>query len=347
MGDIIHTLPALTDIAVHDPNVSFDWVIEEAFSEIPAWHPNVKRVIPIALRRWRKNAFKSIFSGEIVRFIRTLRQENYDYVIDAQGLYKSVLVGLFARKKQWIGFDRSSARESGASFFYHQRWKVLKNLHAITRIRLLCSKIFGYELSPLALKMPSYGLVVNEKSRTSTIQHPYVVFLHGTTWETKHWPMAYWIELAQNITAQGLDVVLSWGNSAEKSRAETLQRAINPGKGHVVILPKSSLSEVATILKGSVYVVGVDTGLAHLSAAMECQSLILFGPTDTSLTGPLSQTQESLQSTFSCSPCFEKHCRYQSKGEFPVQPPCFVELSPDLVWSKIAQSLAKRAANPR
>jgi heptosyltransferase-1 len=251
-----------------------------------------------------------------------------------------------SKKNAFAGFDRSSAREGGASFFYSEKWKVLANIHAITRTRLLCSKIFGYELSPVDLKIPSYGLVLSQDYLRPAPPRPYVVFLHGTTWETKHWPVAYWVELAQKITAHGLDVMLSFGNSVEKNRAEAIQQSVKSSSGQVVILPKSSLSEIARVLKGSAYVVGVDTGLAHLSAAMECQSLILFGPTDTSLTGPLSQTQESLQSTFACSPCFEKQCRYPSKAEFSLQPPCFVELSPDVVWSKIAQSLAKREANP-
>ena len=59
LGDVVHTLPALTDAARSLPGISFDWVVEEAFAEIPAWHPAVATVIPVALRRWRKHPLKN------------------------------------------------------------------------------------------------------------------------------------------------------------------------------------------------------------------------------------------------------------------------------------------------
>ena len=58
MGDVIHTLPALTDARRAYPDIQFDWVVEEGFAEIPSWHPAVDRVIPVAIRRWRKNLLK-------------------------------------------------------------------------------------------------------------------------------------------------------------------------------------------------------------------------------------------------------------------------------------------------
>jgi heptosyltransferase-1 len=64
LGDVLHTLPALTDAALALPGIRFDWVVEEAFAEIPAWHPAVDRVIPVALRRWRKHPLKALRSGE-------------------------------------------------------------------------------------------------------------------------------------------------------------------------------------------------------------------------------------------------------------------------------------------
>ncbi len=333
MGDIIHTLPALTDIASKIPEVSFDWVIEENFVEIPSWHPAVKKVIPIGLRRWRKAPLKSVFSGEIFRFIRDLRTQKYDLVIDVQGLYKSALIGCLARKIRFAGLDKFSAKEAGASFFYMTKIFVPKGIHAITRIRMLCAKILGYDLSEDALKLPSYHLLLNQQALN--VERPYVIFLHGTTWESKHWPESYWISLAQKILDHAWDVYLPWGNEIEKDRAHRITTATSVSKGSIKVLEKLSLSTLALLLKQAIYVVGVDTGLAHLAAALECPSLILFGPTDVSLTGPLSAAQISLQSHFICSPCFEKQCRYPLKDQFKVQPPCFAELSPERVWDQM------------
>ena len=85
LGDIIHTLPALTDAVEKIPGIRFDWAVEEAFSEIPAWHPAVDKIIPVAIRRWRKHPIDSLFGSEWKQCKRELRKGHYDAVIDAQG----------------------------------------------------------------------------------------------------------------------------------------------------------------------------------------------------------------------------------------------------------------------
>jgi heptosyltransferase I len=303
-----------------------DWVVEEGFQDIPLMHPGINRVIPIALRRWRKSWIKSLFSGEIFRFIRNLRAAHYDYVIDAQGLLKSAIVGRLARASKRAGLHRHSAREPLASLFYSLKLEVPKGVHAITRTRQLFAKAFRYD-APAG--MPLYGLSVEPTIES----RPYVVFLHGTTWESKHWPETYWSALAEKAVSQGMMVYLPWGNELEKARANRLKESISE-PSNVQVLPRLSLQAMAKVLKGAWGVVGVDTGLSHLAAALECKSVILFGPTDTALTGPLSRCQVSLQSTFFCSPCFRKHCQFEKEaGE--VHPPCFKELTPEKVWENM------------
>ena len=70
MGDIIHTLPAVTDAAKAIANIQFDWVAEEAFTEIPRWHQHIDKVIPIALRSWRKQLWQTAKSGEVKQFYK-------------------------------------------------------------------------------------------------------------------------------------------------------------------------------------------------------------------------------------------------------------------------------------
>ena len=89
MGDVIHTLPALTDAQRVIPNLSIDWVVEENFAEIPRWHSAVKQIIPIALRRWRKSPFFDSDQNEWKSYRTLLQANQYDAVIDAQGLFKS------------------------------------------------------------------------------------------------------------------------------------------------------------------------------------------------------------------------------------------------------------------
>src|SRR5581483_255468 len=116
LGDILNTLPAITDAARAHPGLEIDWVAERAFAAAPAWHGAVRRVIPVDLRGWRRR----VSAGDILAFLRQLRDRRYDLVVDAQGLAKSALLALIARGPV-CGFDRASAREGIVSFFYGRR----------------------------------------------------------------------------------------------------------------------------------------------------------------------------------------------------------------------------------
>ena len=199
LGDVIHALPALTDAARAIPGITFDWVVEEGFAEIPTWHPAVGKVIPVAIRRWRKNIWQTIKSGEWKRFKQSVRATKYDLVIDAQGLLKSALLTRYV-KAPVAGLDKSSAREPIAARFYSRRLAVARGQHAVERVRQLFAIALGYDL-PKGLG--DYGLNV-ERLVELPRKNPYVVFLHGTTWDTKHWPEAYWRELAERVGYLGV-----------------------------------------------------------------------------------------------------------------------------------------------
>ncbi|MBV9575888.1 MAG: lipopolysaccharide heptosyltransferase 1, partial [Gammaproteobacteria bacterium] len=122
MGDIIHTLPALTDASKAIPDIEFDWVIEEAFAMIPHWHASVRNSIPVALRRWRKAIFAHQTQAEFKTLRKELQQVPYDLILDAQGLVKSAFLGFFAAGIR-VGLDWQSARENLASLIYQQKYK--------------------------------------------------------------------------------------------------------------------------------------------------------------------------------------------------------------------------------
>ena len=144
MGDVLHLMPALTDLKQHHPDAIVDWMVEESFADIPGWHPGVARVIKVATRRWRKLNWRNI--SEFVSFLKDLRSERYDVVIDAQGLIKSAVLARFAklsRRGVRSGFSADSIKESPASRFYKQRIVVARQQHAIERLRKLFGGAFG------------------------------------------------------------------------------------------------------------------------------------------------------------------------------------------------------------
>jgi heptosyltransferase-1 len=328
LGDVIHTLPALTDAQQQIPKLQCDWVVEENFAEIPRWHSVVRQVIPVALRQWRKQPWQTWSSGTWHQFIEQLTQQQYDYVIDAQGLLKSACLTYFARGQR-CGFDYRSAREALASLVYQQRYFIPQHQHAITRLRQLLATILNYTLPPT---LPNYGIgsYFQAQSLKATTT-PTLIFLHGTTWATKHWPDDYWLALTKRAVAAGYQIRLPWGNSHEYARAQRMA-AIHP---QVSLIPKGNLQKLAEELLQAQAVVGVDTGIAHLAAALAVPSLTLYGATQPARTGTYGSQQQHLQTLFPCAPCFKKQCIYP--GSVTIFPPCYQDLSVDKVWQALQE----------
>jgi heptosyltransferase-1 len=334
LGDVVHALPAVTDAARAVSGLRFDWVVEEAFADIPAMHPGVARVIPIALRRWRGHWVAALRDGEVDAFLRDLRRERYDVVIDAQGLFKSALPALIARGPT-AGLGLRSAREPLAGLLYRRRCAVPRALHAIERIRRLFALALRYE-QPHG--EPDYGFQPIQLSLSS---RPYVIFLHGTTWASKHYPETQWIELASLVGEGGYEVRYPWGNAEERRRAERIAAESNCGR----LLPRLSLRQLAEKIAGAAGVVGVDTGLAHLTAALGVPAVTLYGPTHAGLTGAVGRHQRNLEAEFGCAPCLRRECRY--RGESEAHPACFGRLPAPAVWGALrAQMELRRGVSP-
>lgn len=348
LGDIIHTLPAITEAKTLLPHIQFDWLVDESFQEIPAWHPAVHTVIPIPLRRWRKQWWKAGWSGEIKSVFNQVRKESYDLIIDAQGLLKSALLAWICKGTR-IGLSFTSIREPIASLFYQKKCVVpnYQKAHAIMRARLLFAKSLGYSL-PNELKLNtdfkniSYGLEQILSFKTTIpmqTEKPYCVFLHATTWTSKLWPESYWLALSSRLKALGFDILLPWGNSIEYEAAQRIKAKST----HVFILPSSTLTDLAFILGKATAVVSVDTGLGHLSAALGVPTVALFGSTDPELTSPIGCYQKTLSANFVCSPCLSRTCTY--KGVKTIDPPCYASLGPEKVIETMMQCLEQKTNN--
>lgn len=313
LGDVVHTLPALTDAQRAIPDIRFDWVVEEGFAEIPSWHPAVDRVMPVAIRRWRKQPLQTLRSGEWRRVKARLRETPYDLVIDAQGLLKSAWLTRYV-KAPVAGLDRDSAREPLAARFYDRRYAVPREQHALERVRQLFAQALGY---PLPQGLGDYGL--NRAQMAAAGEQPYLLFLHGTTWPSKHWPEAYWRELAERMSGAGWAIRLPWGSAEEQARAER----IASGVASAAVLPKLNLAGIARVIAGAQACVAVDTGLGHLAAALDVPSISLYGPTLPGRVGAYGRSQVHLCAT---GPDAGKGDRVK---------PCFDDLLPERVANEL------------
>ncbi len=278
MGDVIHNFPAITDLRSHFPNAEVDWVVEEGFAELAALHPGVNRVVPCAIRRWRKRFWTAANRAEMAAFRARLQAGHYDLVIDSQGLFKSAVVARLAGAPI-AGYDRHSIREPLASLFYDARYPVSRLEHAITRNRLITGRALGYTPdAPL-----HYGIQAPAVALDWRPTGDYAVLLTATSRDDKLWDEAHWVALAHSLLARGLCPVFPWGGEHERQRAERLAAQLP----RAVVAPRLRLGEAARLLADARLVVGVDTGLVHLAAAVHVPTIALFCASEPGLTGVL------------------------------------------------------------
>ena len=275
LGDVVHNLPVVSDIRARFPRARIDWVVEEAYRDIVGMHPGVHRAIAVALRRWRGNVLKPAHWREFGQFRRALSGMRYDCVIDSQGLVKSALLAQAACGTRH-GYAASSAREPLAARFYDVTHMVARDVHAVVRNRRLAAIALGYAL-PAAL---DYGIAV-PPGVVPIVPRPYCVLLHATSRADKLWPEPAWERLGADLARRGYASILPWGDAAERARSERIARTLP----QAVVPPALGILAMAGLLAGAQAVIGVDTGLTHLAAALGRSVVALYCSTHPGLTG--------------------------------------------------------------
>jgi len=293
LGDVIHHMPALVDARKARPDATFAWLVEEAFAPLVRLHPQVGEVIPVAWRRWRKSLYAPETILEIKKSLGVIRSRDYDEIVDSQGLLRSGVIARMAHGRRH-GYGASSIREPLASFFYDVRHRVSRELHAVERNRILSGLSLGY--APQGA--PEFGL---DREQFASDASRYAVLLHATARPEKQWPEAHWIALGKALgTTLGRDtkLVLPWGSEPERARSERIAAAV-PGAS---IPARAPLDQVAKLIAGAQYVVGVDTGLMHLAAAFGVPLVAIFTGSNPGLTGPVGNGRLAVLGAASAPP---------------------------------------------
>jgi heptosyltransferase I len=279
---VVHHKPAVTDARKAHPDATFSWLVEEAFAPLVRLHPAIDTVIPVASRRWRKSLYAPATIAEIRASFRNIRAQRYDEIVDTQGLLRTAILTRTARGMRH-GYDASSVREPLASLFYDVRHRVERDMHAVERNRILSGLALGYAPD----EAPDFGLDRARIEKDSTSR--YGLLLHATARREKQWPDADWIAFAK-LFAQRFELLLPWGTEAERARSEYIAAAV-PGAR---VPDRAPLDQIAKLIAGAQFVVGVDTGLLHLAAALGVPVVAIFAGSKPALTGPMGRGRLSI-----------------------------------------------------
>ncbi|MDE2402201.1 MAG: lipopolysaccharide heptosyltransferase I [Burkholderiales bacterium] len=257
MGDVVHALPAISDMAQAIPGIQIDWLVEKSFAAMPQQHRAVQRVITLQWRKWRKSLRTPETQAAIRGWLAEMRQQRYDLIIDLQGLLKSAAFACFAQGPR-AGYDWHSIREPLASLFYSRKGQVARNLHAVDRCRQLAAQVLNYSLPATP---PDFGLQASAEAWTPG-PGPFAALIPCASRPEKLWPQADWIAMAKRLRERGLNVAVMWGSPQEEERAREIAQAVG---GNVP--PFLSVAQVGDTLAHASLVIGLDTGMTHLAAA--------------------------------------------------------------------------------
>jgi lipopolysaccharide heptosyltransferase I len=283
IGDLVHHMPALTEARQRRPGARFAWVVEESFVPLVKLHPGVDEIIPVASRRWRRSLLQPSTWREVRDFRRKLKERTYDHIIDTQGLLRSAMICRIAHGLSH-GYDPDSIRETAASRLYDVQHRVSRGLHAIERNRILTGLALGY----VPKGEPNFG--IERVALAQPSERPYAVFLHGTARQTKEWPQHHWMALGEALDPRGLRIILPWGTESERTRSEMIAARLSNAE----VPARQPLDVMARLIAGASLVIGLDTGLLHLAAALDVPVAAVFVDTEPALARPMGNGRMAL-----------------------------------------------------
>lgn len=271
MGDIIHAMVALQFIKKHYPNLRIDWFVESAFSGILENNPHINNIYCVNLKSI-KNKKSEIFS-QIAR-IKEYSKNNYDLIIDAQGLVKSALVAKLLGKNI-AGFSKNSIREKFASFFYKIKVDIAYDKNAIIRNAKVLSSPLGFEITNEEINAKEPFLFFKDEN---PVIEEYlqknknnIVFVIGASWISKMYSKDKFVKIINTLDENALIV---WGNEFERTVATYIA-----AHSKARVLPKLDLNSLKALISKANLVIGNDTGPTHAAWALNVPSITIFGNT--------------------------------------------------------------------
>ncbi len=313
LGDIVHSLAFLHVIKENFPSIQVHWVVAKGFEDLLIEHPLVEKVIIVDKDKWKRIKNLSHTVKEFSSLKTLLKKEKYDITIDLQGLLRSGLITWFSNSPIKVGFREG--REF-SPFFYNTVVSASIEQHAVLRY-LEIARALGCKINSVKFPLPE-----DKEPHWLRDYNDYIVVIPNARWQSKNWPIPYFVELVKRLDSHFLIV----GSKGDKEVAKKIEE-YSEGKA-TSVAGMTSLRELIAVFKKGTFVITPDTGTMHLAVASGKRVVAIFGPTSHLRTGPFGEGHLVIRSDLSCSPCFKKNC---------VEHFCMREITPERVYNSISE----------
>lgn len=312
LGDVIHALPVLAYLKQAAPDAEIDWVVEEAFADLLMGHPLVAQLHRVHFKQWKKQPFSSRTRNEIRTVAAALAARSYDLVFDIQGNIKSGIVTRITGCPQRYGFTVDNTQERLNVLGTNRRIPMqAEDYHITDQYLRVVSAPFAFDFRGRDLEAQVATSGNDDEWARDYVRQlgaERVVLCHmGTTWETKFWHEDGWVALGRQL-AEVFPQVLqlySWGNADEQQVAGRVVQAIG---SRAQVIDRMPLSRLAAVLKKVNLVMGGDTGVVHLAAAVGTPTVSYYRSSDGARSGPRGSKHRIIQASMPCTRCFKTRC---------------------------------------
>ncbi len=275
LGDIVHAMIGLQFIKARYPKMQIDWLVEERFAGLLHGNKHIDNILTVNLTNVKAHK-NSVFTE--IKNVRHYSKENYDLVIDAQGLLKSAISARLLGKNV-AGFDSKSSRESLTSYFYKQKISYAYEENTIDRNANVLAQSLNFSISPkeILAKEPFLFYHANQIDLNTFIEPDKVniLFVTGSSTTSRNYPAAKFVEIANTLQQNCLVI---WGNENERVTAESMAAQ----SSFIRVLPKLDLNALKAVVAHVDLVIGNDTGPTHIAWGLNKPSITLFGNTPVS-----------------------------------------------------------------
>jgi heptosyltransferase-1 len=278
IGDIVHTLPAVSALGRSLPGAEIHWAVEQRYSALLDGNPYVRRAIEIDTLRWRaRPRWRERIPG-LMRMVQSIREFDYDATLDFQGLIKTSLLARLSRSPVRIGFAKRWLREPAAAILYTDCVKPKDRRHVVelnlTIAERLGARAEGWEF-PLPKNTEDESAV--ERRLTELRAGEFLIVNPGGGWKAKRWPPECYAALIRRLAAEIPAKILVTASPEEEPLVGEILAAASPTQA--VYFP-STLRQFIALARRARLLVGGDTGPLHLAAAVSTPIVAIFDASD-------------------------------------------------------------------